>query len=159
MNKWALRTQPPMPGCWPLSALWTANAAPPPPPGPPGVMPRAAWLPRAKPLPARSAKKNGCASGGAGGAAAAPIHKAGTIEVRNGPYGPYMFKTTLKTKKFVSVPSGLDVSKLNAGQLEALYKSQLAAKEAAATAPKIATGPDGYPTGTSTGKKFYKKKA
>ena len=107
-------------------------------------------------LAALTAKKSG---GGAGGAAAAPIHKAGTIEVRNGPYGPYMFKTTLKTKKFVSVPSGLDVSKLNAGQLEALYKSQLAAKEAAAAAPKQATGPDGYPTGTSTGKKFYKKKA
>jgi DNA topoisomerase-1 len=102
-------------------------------------------------LAALAAKASGSASGGGQGQQQA-IHKAGTIEVRNGPYGPYMFKTTLKTKKFVSVPSGLDVSKLNAGQLEAIYKSQLAAKEAAAAAG----GGGGAGAGA---KKFYKKKA
>ncbi len=43
--------------------------------------------------------------------AAQPV-RVGPYEFRTGQYGPYMFKTDLKTKKFVSVPKDLDASSL-----------------------------------------------
>jgi DNA topoisomerase-1 len=38
-----------------------------------------------------------------------------------GQYGPYMFKEGLKTRKFVSIPSTVDVKKLTVAEADALY--------------------------------------
>ena len=53
--------------------------------------------------------------------------RVGVYEFRVGPYGPYMFKTDLKTKKFVSVPKELDASSLTIKSAEAIYKAGLEA--------------------------------
>lgn len=53
--------------------------------------------------------------------------RVGVYEFRVGQYGPYMFKTDLKTKKFVSVPKGLDPSSLTVKSAEAIYKAGLEA--------------------------------
>jgi DNA topoisomerase IA len=53
--------------------------------------------------------------------------RIGVYEFRVGPYGPYMFKTDLKTKKFVSVPKDLDASSLTVKSAEAIYKAGLEA--------------------------------
>jgi DNA topoisomerase-1 len=46
-----------------------------------------------------------------------------------GQYGPYMFKTSLKTKIFVSIPPTIDIKKLNAEEADALYKNGVEAKK------------------------------
>jgi DNA topoisomerase-1 len=53
----------------------------------------------------------------------------GPYELRRTDRGAYMFKTTVKAKKFVTIPDGLDIMKLTAGEVEAIYKT------AAPTAP------------------------
>ncbi len=58
--------------------------------------------------------------------ASQPI-RVGPYEFRTGQYGPYMFKTDLKTKKFVSVPKDLDASSLTVKSAEAIYKAGLEA--------------------------------
>jgi DNA topoisomerase IA len=58
--------------------------------------------------------------------AAQPV-RVGPYEFRTGQYGPYMFKTDLKTKKFVSVPKDLDTSSLTVKSAEAIYKAGLEA--------------------------------
>ena len=58
--------------------------------------------------------------------AAQPV-RIGPYEFRTGQYGPYMFKTDLKTKKFVSVPKDLDASSLTVKSAEAIYKAGLEA--------------------------------
>lgn len=57
-----------------------------------------------------------------------PAVKVGPYEFRTGQYGPYMYKTDLKTRKFVSVPAGTDPTKLTAKDAEALYKAGLEKK-------------------------------
>ena len=42
-------------------------------------------------------------------------------EIRNGPYGPYMFKTSLKKKVFVSVPKSIDVNTITEATVAELY--------------------------------------
>ncbi len=54
--------------------------------------------------------------------------RVGPYEFRVGPYGPYMFKTDLKTKKFVSVPKDLDATSLTVKSAEAIYKAGLEAQ-------------------------------
>lgn len=49
-------------------------------------------------------------------------------EIRNGPYGPYILKTTLKKRQFVSVPKGITVDTLSEADVAALYKSGLESK-------------------------------
>ena len=68
--------------------------------------------------------------------------RVGVYEFRVGPYGPYMFKTDLKTKKFVSVPKGIDAATLTTKSAEAIYKSGL---EAAANKYKKKTSPISAP--------------
>lgn len=51
-------------------------------------------------------------------------------EIRNGPYGPYMFKTSLKKKVFVSVPKSIDVNTITEATVGDLYKSASEAKKA-----------------------------
>jgi len=46
-----------------------------------------------------------------------------------GQYGPYMYKMGLKTKTFVSVPSTVDTSKINAEDADILYKRLLDVKK------------------------------
>lgn len=58
--------------------------------------------------------------------AAKPV-RIGPYEFRVGPYGPYMFKAELKTKKFVSVPKDTDVAALTVKAADALYKAGLEA--------------------------------
>ncbi len=58
----------------------------------------------------------------------------GPFTFSTGPYGPYMYKTDLKTKKFVSVPAGIDPSKLTIREADEIYKKALEEKEAKAKA-------------------------
>jgi len=52
----------------------------------------------------------------------------GPFTFKTGPYGPYMYKTELKTKKFVSVPPSIDVAKLTIREADEIYKRGLEAK-------------------------------
>jgi DNA topoisomerase-1 len=61
-------------------------------------------------------------------AASKPV-RVGTYEFRTGQYGAYMFKTDLKTKKFVSVPKDLDITSLTVKSAEAIYKAGLEVKK------------------------------
>ncbi len=67
-----------------------------------------------------------------GAAATSPAVKVGPYEFKTGAYGPYMYKTDLKTRKFVSVPAGTDPSKLTQKDADALYKAGLEKKSKAA---------------------------
>ncbi len=66
-----------------------------------------------------------------GGGAGAPVAKqtVGPFTFSTGPYGPYMYKTDLKTKKFVSVPAGTDPTKLTIREADEIYKQGLTEKE------------------------------
>jgi DNA topoisomerase-1 len=79
--------------------------------------------------------KIGGSGGGAGseGSKVTPS-KVGPFTFSTGPYGPYMYKTDLKTKKFVSVPQGLDLTKLTIREADEIYKKGLEEKEAKAKA-------------------------
>jgi DNA topoisomerase-1 len=68
----------------------------------------------------------------AGAAATSPAVKVGTYEFKTGAYGPYMYKTDLKTRKFVSIPAGTDTSNLTQKDADALYKAGLEKKSKAA---------------------------
>jgi DNA topoisomerase-1 len=50
-------------------------------------------------------------------------------EFRTGPYGPYMYKTALKKRIFVSVPKDTPIQHLSDAEAEALYKAGLDAKK------------------------------
>jgi len=50
--------------------------------------------------------------------------------IRTGPYGPYMMKTSLKKAQFVSLPKGVDPTKLTEKDVAALYKVGLEQKQA-----------------------------
>lgn len=49
--------------------------------------------------------------------------------IRNGQYGPYIIKTSIKKAQFVSVPKGLDVSVLTEKEVESIYQLGIAAKK------------------------------
>jgi DNA topoisomerase I len=49
--------------------------------------------------------------------------------IRTGQYGPYIMKTSLKKPQFVSLPKGVDGSKLTEKEVEALYKTGLDSKK------------------------------
>lgn len=49
--------------------------------------------------------------------------------IRNGPYGPYIMKTSLKKAQFVSLPKNIDPSKLTEKDMDALYKTGMEAKQ------------------------------
>lgn len=49
--------------------------------------------------------------------------------IRNGPYGPYIMKTSVKKAQFVSFPKGIDISKVTEKEVEGLYKMGLEAKK------------------------------
>ncbi len=72
--------------------------------------------------------------GGGTGAPTTGPSKVGPFTFSTGPYGPYMYKTDLKTKKFVSVPQGLDLTKLTVREADEIYKKGLEEKEAKAKA-------------------------
>jgi DNA topoisomerase-1 len=50
-------------------------------------------------------------------------------EFRTGPYGPYMYKTALKKRVFVSVPKDTPIQHLSDAEADALYKAGLEAKK------------------------------
>lgn len=66
-------------------------------------------------------------------AVAATEKRVGPFTFRVGPHGPYMYKTDLKTKKFVSIPPSVDVDRLTIKVADDIYKLGL---EAAAANPK-----------------------
>ena len=72
--------------------------------------------------------------GGSGTPITAAKQTVGPFTFSTGPYGPYMYKTDLKTKKFVSVPAGTDPSKLTIREADEIYKKALEEKEAKAKA-------------------------
>jgi DNA topoisomerase-1 len=49
--------------------------------------------------------------------------------IRTGQYGPYIMKTSLKKPQFVSLPKGVDGSKLTEKEVETLYKTGLESKK------------------------------
>jgi DNA topoisomerase-1 len=60
--------------------------------------------------------------------------RVGEYIFSKGQYGPYMYKSSLKTKVFVSVPTTIDPTTLTVAEAEELYKKQSEAKKAAAAA-------------------------
>jgi topoisomerase IA-like protein len=49
--------------------------------------------------------------------------------IRNGQYGPYIIKTSVKKMQFVSLPKGLDGTTLTEKEVEVLYQAGLAKKK------------------------------
>jgi DNA topoisomerase-1 len=49
--------------------------------------------------------------------------------IRNGQYGPYIIKTSVKKMQFVSLPQGLDGTALTEKEVEVLYQAGLAKKK------------------------------
>jgi DNA topoisomerase I len=64
-------------------------------------------------------------------ARASGLRQVGTYEIRQGPYGPYMFKTTDvgPARKFVSVPASIDISTVSESDLTAIYQAGLEQKK------------------------------
>ncbi len=56
--------------------------------------------------------------------------RVGPFTFRVGQYGPYMYKTDLKTKKFVPVPASIDAKALTIREADEIYKRGLEAKAA-----------------------------
>ena len=54
----------------------------------------------------------------------------GPFEIRTGPYGPFMFKTALtgKSRKFVSIPTGVDPKTLTQEALVKMYQADIQGK-------------------------------
>jgi topoisomerase IA-like protein len=48
---------------------------------------------------------------------------------RQGQYGPYIMKTSIKKPQFVSLPKGLDGGNLTEKEVETLYKTGLESKK------------------------------
>ena len=49
--------------------------------------------------------------------------------IRNGPYGPYIIKTSVQKKQFVSLPKGVDPTALTEKEVAALYQLGLQSKK------------------------------
>ncbi len=49
--------------------------------------------------------------------------------IRNGPYGPYITKTTVQKKHYVSLPKGVDPTALTEKEVAALYQLGLQGKK------------------------------
>jgi DNA topoisomerase-1 len=49
--------------------------------------------------------------------------------IRNGPYGPYIMKTSVQKKQYVSLPKGVDPSALTEKEVAALYQLGLQSKK------------------------------
>ncbi len=58
-----------------------------------------------------------------------PLKKFKEYEVRQGQYGPYIIKTSLKTPKFVSLPKDITIETLTEKDVEGLYKVGLESKK------------------------------
>jgi topoisomerase IA-like protein len=54
-----------------------------------------------------------------------------TYEIHNGQYGPYIIKTDLKLRKFISVPKSITIDTLSDADVAALYKAGLESKRGA----------------------------
>jgi len=63
-------------------------------------------------------------------ASASNLYVFGPYTFGSGQYGPYMYKTALKTKVFVKVPPTLDVKTLTGDEADTIYKNGIAAKSA-----------------------------
>jgi DNA topoisomerase-1 len=63
------------------------------------------------------------------------LHRCGTFEFRNGPYGVYMFKTDQvgKARKFVGLPTGVDPKALTLEAATKIFQTGLKAKATAKT--------------------------
>ena len=51
------------------------------------------------------------------------------IIIRNGQYGAYIMKTTLKKPQFVSLPKGIDGANLTEKEVDILYKNGIESKK------------------------------
>ena len=51
----------------------------------------------------------------------------GPFEIRVGPYGPYMFKSEVAKKQFVSVPAGVNIETLTEAGAMAIFQAGLQA--------------------------------
>jgi DNA topoisomerase-1 len=68
---------------------------------------------------------------GKAGAPSGVLRTFKEYEIRTGPYGPYIYKTTLKTRVFASLPKDIKVDALTEADAATLYKAGLEAKKAA----------------------------
>lgn len=61
------------------------------------------------------------------GQASKVLRTVGQFEIRDGPYGPYMFKHALTgpARKFVSVPKHVNIQEVNEAQLIAIFQHEL----------------------------------
>jgi len=82
---------------------------------------------------------------------AASSRKVGPFEIRNGPYGPYMFKTDAVKKNFVSVPAGIDITTLTSAAATAIFQAGLEAKARSQKYKAVREGD------SSSGQKWKKK--
>jgi DNA topoisomerase-1 len=73
------------------------------------------------------AKKAAVSSGSSGGSGVLRTFKE--YEIRTGPYGPYIYKTTLKNRLFASLPKDIKVEALTDTDAAVLYKAGLDAKK------------------------------
>jgi len=71
--------------------------------------------------------KKATGSGGSGGSGVLKTFKE--YEIRTGPYGPYIYKTTLKNRLFASLPKDIKVDALTDTDAAVLYKAGLDAKK------------------------------
>jgi len=69
--------------------------------------------------------------------------QVGQYEIRNGPYGLYMFKHAAAKKQFVSVPAGVNIMSLTEAAATALFQAGLAAKARSQKFKSIRTPVDG----------------
>ncbi len=60
---------------------------------------------------------------------ASTIKQFKNYAIRNGQYGPYIIKTSIKKTQFVSLPKGLDGTVLTEKEVEVLYQAGLAKKK------------------------------
>jgi DNA topoisomerase-1 len=61
---------------------------------------------------------------------AAALRQVGAFEIRNGPYGPYMFKHAVKgpERKFVSVPPSISIETVTEQELQTIFQAGLQQK-------------------------------
>ena len=90
------------------------------------------------------------------------LRVVGQFEIRDGQYGPYMFKhqITGASRKFVSVPKGINIQEVNEAQLIAIYQHELQqkARSGAYGAYGAKGADDAKPKGTKPKTTNWKKK-
>jgi DNA topoisomerase I len=83
------------------------------------------------------------------GMSASVLRTVGQFEIRQGPYGPYMFKPALtgSYRKFVSVPDTIDITNVTEKDLIAIFQAGLKAKARSGAYGKTEASGEGWSRG------------